>query len=193
MQIEKWNSVALKVDFNLEINTSEFKRIVPRDTVILDYGCGYGRTCETLNSLEYSNIVGVDSSPEMIKRGNSEYPHLSLSQSNQVELKYPDGHFGAIVLCALLTCCPAPQAKINILAEIYRLLKDGGILHMVEFCSEEEKTFESNFGVSMNHQPPNELKALVNKFTELKSEIVQTQTMTGKSATAVSFFGQKTT
>jgi ubiquinone/menaquinone biosynthesis C-methylase UbiE len=193
MQIKAWNSVASKVNFNLEINTSEFKRIVPRDTIILDYGCGYGRTCETLNSMGYSNIVGVDSSPEMIKRGNLEYPHLSLSQSSEVEIKYPDGHFGAIVLCALLTCCPDHQAKINILAEIYRLLKHGGILHMVEFCSEEEKTFKSDFGVSMNHQPPNELRALVNKFTELKFEIVQTQTMTGKSATAVSYFGQKTT
>lgn len=191
MQIEEWNSAAEKVNFNLEIDVSGFTRIVPKDTTILDYGCGYGRTCETLNSKGYSNVVGVDSSSEMIKRGNKEYPHLSLSQSNEIEIKYPDGHFGAIVLCALLTCCPDHQAKINILAEIYRLLEHGGILHLVEFCSEQEKTFNSDFGVSMNHQPPNELRALVNKFTELKFEIVQTQTMTGKSATAVSYFGQK--
>lgn len=64
---------------------------------------------------------------------------------------------------------------------------------MVEFCSEDEKTFESGFGIAMHHQPPSELRALVNKFTELKFEIVQTQTMTGRSAKAVSYFGQKIT
>ena len=193
MQIETWNSVAHKVNFNLEINTPEFKRIVQRNTAILDYGCGYGRTCQVLNSMGYSNIVGVDSSPEMIQRGNSEYPHLSLLQSNEIEIECPDSHFGAIVLCAVLTCTPEYQAKVNILAEINRLLGHGGIIHMVEFCSEEEKTFESDFGVAMNHQQPSELKKLVGSFRELKSEIVKVKTMTGRKAKAISYFGEKST
>lgn len=193
MQIEAWNSVAQKVNFNLEIDTSEFKRIVPMDTAILDYGCGYGRTCETLYSLGYSNIVGVDSSPEMIKRGNLEYPHLSLYQSNEVEIEYPDSHFGAIILCAVLTCIPEYQAKVNILAEVNRLLEHGGILHMIEFCSDKGKTFESDLGIVMNHQQPSELKDLVSSFSELKCGVIQVQTMTGNKAKAISYFGQKTT
>jgi len=191
MQIEAWNSVAQKVDFNLEIDTPEFKRIVPRDTTILDYGCGYGRTPEALSASGYGSIVGVDSSAEMIQRGNLEYPHLSLRQSDNIELKYPDGHFGAIILCAVLTCVPEYQAKLRILTEINRLLGHGGILHMVEFCSETEKTFESDFGVVMNHQQPNKLKSLVGIFTELKFEIIPVQTMAGNKAKAVSYFGQK--
>ena len=70
MQSEAWDLVAMYVDFNLEIDTHEFMRLVPKDTTILDYGCGYGRTCEILNSMGYSNILGVDTSPEMIRRGN---------------------------------------------------------------------------------------------------------------------------
>ena len=72
MQVEAWNSVAQKVNFNLEIDVSEFGHIVPRDSLILDYGRDYGRTCENLNSIGYSNIIGFDSSPEMIRRGNFE-------------------------------------------------------------------------------------------------------------------------
>lgn len=191
MQIKAWNSVAQKVNFNLEIDVSELTRIVPKDTAILDYGCGYGRICETLNLLGYGNVAGYDLSPKMIQRGNFEYPHLSLHQSDDVELKYPDGHFGAIILCAVLTCVPEDQAKVNILAEINRLLGHGGILHMIEFCSEAGETFESDFGVVMKHQQPNELKSLVGIFTKLKFEVIPVQTMAGNKAKAVSYFGQK--
>ena len=78
MQSEAWDLVAKDVDFNLEIDTDEFMRQVSTDTSILDYGCGYGRTCKLLNSIGYNNILGVDTSPEMIKRGNLLYPHLKV-------------------------------------------------------------------------------------------------------------------
>ena len=64
---------------------------------------------------------------------------------------------------------------------------------MIEFCSAEGKTFESNLGVVMNHQQPSELEKLVRVYTELKFEVFQTQTMSGKKVDAVSYFGQKNT
>jgi len=191
MQIEAWNSVAMEVDFNLEIDTSEFMRLVPKDTTVLDYGCGYGRTCEILSSMGYNNILGIDSSPEMIRRGHLIYPHLTLLQSQGATLQYPDSNFGAIVLCAVLTCIPDHQAMKEVLAEIDRLLKPGGILHMIEFSNETSKTFLSKNGITMHHQRPAELRSLVSAFTELKFEVIQTKTMSDKNATAVSYFGQK--
>ena len=191
MQIEAWDLVAMEVDFNLEIDAPEFMHLVPKDTAILDYGCGYGRTCEILNSMGYNNILGVDSSPEMIRRGNLKYPHLSLLQTQGSTLQYPDSNFGAIVLCAVLTCIPEHQAMKDVLAEIERLLEPGGILHMVEFCNETSKTFESKIGITMHHQQPSELRSLVSAFTELKFEVIQTKTIGGKNANAVSYYGQK--
>jgi len=58
MQTEKWNAVAQTVNVNLEIEIPEFARLVPKDTSILDYGCGYGRNCRKLMSIGYSNIIG---------------------------------------------------------------------------------------------------------------------------------------
>ena len=191
MQIEAWDSVAKEVKFNLDIDISEFTHLVPKEATILDYGCGYGRTCETLYSIGYEKMLGVDSSHEMIRRGNLEYPHLSLHKTQGSTLQYPDGYFEAIVLCAVLTCIPEHQAKKDVLAEIERLLKPGGILHMVEFCNETNKTFKSKMGVIMHHQQPSELRSLVGTFTELKFEVTQTQTMGGNNAHAVSYFGQK--
>jgi len=192
MQTKAWDLVAMDVHFNLEIDTPEFMHLVAKDTTILDYGCGYGRACEILNSMGYNNILGVDSSPEMIRRGNLIYPHLTLSQTQGTTLQYPDGNFGAIVLCVVLTCIPEHRAMKDLLAEIERVLKPGGILHMVEFCNETSNTFKSKIGITMHHQRPSELRSLVSAFTELKFEVIQTKTMGGNTAKAVNYFGQKT-
>lgn len=192
MQTEAWDLVAMDVNFNLEIDTPEFMRLVPKDTSILDYGCGYGRTCEILNSMGYNNILGVDSSLEMIRRGNLIYPHLTLTQTQGSTLQYPDGNFGAIVLCAVLTCIPEHQAMKDVLSEIERVLKPGGIIHMVEFSNKASNTFVSSIGITMHHQRPSELRSLVSAFTELKFEVIQTKTMGGNTAKAVNYFGQKT-
>lgn len=191
MQSNTWDIVAKDVNFNLEIDIHEFMRHVPKDTSILDYGCGYGRTCQLLNSIGYNNILGVDTSPEMIKRGNLLYPHLTLTQTQGTTLQYPDESFGAVILCAVLTCIPEHQEMIDVLSEIERVLKPGGIIHMVEFSNETSKTFVSKIGITMHHQQPNELRSLVSAFTELKFEVIQTKTMGGNTAQAVSYFGRK--
>jgi len=181
----------MDVDFNLEIDTCEFMRLVSKGTSILDYGCGYGRTCEILNSMGYSNIRGIDSSPEMIRRGHLLYPHLTLSLTQGASAQYPDGSFGAIVLCAVLTCIPEHHEIKAVLTEIERLLMPGGVLHMVEFSNETSKTFVSKNGITMHHQRPDELRSLVSAFTELKFEVIQAKTMSNNNAKAVIYFGVK--
>lgn len=192
MQKEAWDLVAKDVDFNLEIDIHEFMRLVQKDGAILDYGCGYGRTCEILNSAGYKNLAGIDSSLEMIRRGNITYPHLTLLQNHGTTLQYPDDNFEAIVLCAVLTCIPDQKEMKDVLSEIERVLKPGGILHMAEFTNDVGKSFVSNIGVEMYHQKPSELRSMVSAFTELKFEIIETKTMGGNTAKAVNYFGKKT-
>ncbi|MFW2441004.1 MAG: class I SAM-dependent methyltransferase, partial [Arenicellales bacterium] len=148
---------------------------------------------EILNSMGYNNILGVDTSAEMIRRGNLIHPHLTLSQTQGASLQYPDEIFGAIVLCAVLTCIPEHQAMKDILSEIERVLKPGGILHMVEFSNKTRKAFVSDIGIAMHHQEPSELQSLVSMFTELKFKVIQTKTICGNTAKAVSYFGKKIT
>lgn len=150
--------------------------------------------CQELNILGYKNIVGVDTSEEMIKRGNKEYPHLLLNHSQKIKLQYPDEHFDIVILCAVLTCIPNVLAKKEILCETYRLLKNGGILHLVEFCNSNRKVFESSFGIQMEHQKPSELRSLATSITkESKFNVIQTKTLSGHSNDAVSYFGIKKT
>ncbi len=191
-QNKTWNVVANDVNFNLEIDIDFFSKLVPLKSRILDYGCGYGRTSQTLFEVGYTNLTGVDSSSQMIHRGNLEYPHLSLISIDSPTLKYPDNHFDAIVLCAVLTCIPDNQEKLVVIQELQRVLKPGGIVHIVEYCSEEDRIFKSKFGVMMHHQSSDELRILFNGFNKLRFNITQSPTMSGNQAQAVSFFGQKT-
>jgi ubiquinone/menaquinone biosynthesis C-methylase UbiE len=193
VKIAAWDKVAEETNFNLEIDTPQFIERVPKEERVLDYGCGYGRITELLYQNGYSNIVGIDSSGEMIKRGKLMHPHLSLQKSQKSKLNFPDGIFGAVVVCALLTCLPEHQQKVDVLTEIQRVLKPGGILHIVEFCNESNKTFMSKIGVLMHHQHPEELKSLFTSFTELDASLINTITMGGNNAQVLSYFGQRDT
>jgi len=191
-QREKWDIVAQDIKFNLEINEPEFVNIVPTETSILDYGCGYGRTYKKLKTKGFYNIVGVDSSSEMVNRSKQENPSFPISFNRDIETNFPNEHFGAIILCAVLTCVPEQQVKIKIISEVSRLLSKNGILHVAEFCSQEGKIFDSKFGVKMNHQNPNVFREMIGEFfNELKFEVIQVKTMSNQKAQAISYFGQK--
>lgn len=190
MQVEAWNSVARQINFNLEVDQLSFRQYVAFDSPILDYGCGYGRVCKVLLEQGYNNIIGIDTSPEMIKRGNKKNPELSLIESSDTKTEFFNNQFGTIILCAVLTCVPELENKEKIIAEIKRILKPGGILHLVEFCCDSNKTFKSNFGITMHHQKPNELINILKPFEKMKCEIFETETMNGQKAKAMSYFGR---
>lgn len=191
MQSDAWNLIAKEISFNLEIDLSGFAKLISKDSIVLDFGCGYGRNSEKLHSKGYINTVGVDSSSEMVERGLIKYPHLSLLHSNSEKLDFPDNYFDSIILCAVLTCIPDYGSKEQIISEMFRLLKSNGIIHIVEFCNETEKNFESSFGVTMNYQTPENFRLLVKEFDEVNYNIFQTETMSGVKAQAVSYFGKK--
>ena len=64
-----WDAVAKKKTFTNPIQFDNFSKYVNRMSNILDYGCGYGRTCAELVKSGYPDVIGLDISPEMIKRG----------------------------------------------------------------------------------------------------------------------------
>lgn len=191
MQTEAWDKVAKETNFNLEIDTQGFNKHVPKDAKILDYGCGYGRISEHLRLNGYNKVVGVDSSDEMIKRGNLEFPHLLLELTQGINLGYSNGVFDAVIVCAVFTCLPEQQHKKSALTEIERVLRPDGVLHVVEFCNEANKIFESKIGIVMHHQNPDDLRTLLSAFDELSFTVTETQTMGGNYAQAARYFGRK--
>ncbi|EGU60369.1 type 11 methyltransferase [Vibrio nigripulchritudo ATCC 27043] len=189
--MSEWDSVADTVNFNLKISINEFLAAVPFGSKILDFGCGYGRITKQLSDLGYSDVVGIDSSKEMVSRGISEDPELDLRHSSTEVLPFSGGEFDSIVLCAVLTCIPEQNSRNNVLSELRRVLKPQGVIYLAEFCSDQSLRFMSGTGVSMWHSSKSELERLLKDFKIESSKVVDTPTMSGHESKASHIIAQK--
>ena len=189
--MSKWDSVADLVNFNLQISANDLMAAVPFEAKILDFGCGYGRITKQISELGYSEVVGIDSSREMINRGLSEYPELDLRHLSTEALPFSDAEFDSIVLCAVLTCIPEQSTRCHVLSELRRVLKPQGVIYLAEFCSDRSLHFISGAGVPMWHSSKTELEGLLRGFNIESSTLVDCSTMTGHQSEARHIIARK--
>ncbi len=65
------------IETDLAFMASHNREISP--IKIIDLGCGVGHGCETLSEIENSNVLGVDSSHEVIEYASNVYSHKNIS------------------------------------------------------------------------------------------------------------------
>jgi len=147
-QNDYWNKVAWEKSFSLPVNLSLLQTHLALDSKILDYGCGYGRVSQELVTSGYSEIVGLDSSVEMIQRGRQLYPKLrfDLLDGEGAELPYDDTFFDAVLLIAVLTCIPSDKGQQNLIAELKRVLRPGGILYTSDYTLQKDERNRQRYG-----------------------------------------------
>jgi SAM-dependent methyltransferase len=106
----------------------------PRDrsAAILDLGCGHGAVLWAAARAGYTNLTGVDASPEQVEAART----LGIAGVRQGELgpalaATPNGSLEAVILFDLLHYF-TPAEQFHIADEVYRVLKPGGrwILHV---------------------------------------------------------------
>ena len=90
LQETYWDSFATEKSFTHPISLDEIREVIPNDGKILDYGCGYGRTCNELTRGGFNDVVGVDISSQMIARGKLLNPELNLQHFDGVTLPFPN-------------------------------------------------------------------------------------------------------
>ncbi len=117
-QVSYWDSVADKKTFSHTIQMDRFRALVGPQDRILDYGCGYGRTCAFLQDHGYTDVTGVEISKEMIQRGNRTYEGLHLLHLEDPRLPFADNHFAACTLLAVLTCVPTDTGQKTMIHEL---------------------------------------------------------------------------
>lgn len=76
-----WNRInkAHEAIFDKEIKQTDW---------VLDAGCGYGRWAD-----RFENYMGIDFSPDFIKKAQENYPHKIFAQENLKSLPFNDKHF----------------------------------------------------------------------------------------------------
>lgn len=126
--------------------------IFPGDTIV-DMGCGTGTSTRRLAELfkQAGSVVGIDLSPQMIavgrflqeRRGDGFTWVENIEPDARIRFQYdcieetglPDGSVALVSLCLVLHELPQ-EATLKILREVYRILRPGGSLVIMEMDPE---------------------------------------------------------
>lgn len=207
-QRKYWNDVAEKKEFTTDFQMHEFEKYVERDSLILDVGCGYGRTLNELQENGYKNLIGVDFSNAMIEKGNRLFPKLDLRVMESKLIDMSDESCDAVILVAVLTCIIDDEEQLNLLREIKRVLKRDGIIYINDFLLNTDErnlnrykefadkfntygVFELPEGAIVRHHSTDWVKESTKEFTELSFQEVVYTTMNGNKSNGYYYLGRK--
>jgi SAM-dependent methyltransferase len=207
-QKEYWNSVSDAKQFTTPFQANEFVNYLNLNAVILDVGCGYGRTLDELHHLGYKHLIGMDFSRGMIERGKQLTPYLDLRLKKDARIDLPDHSVDAIILFAVLTCIKNNEEQQALITEIYRVLKPAGILYINDFLINSDERNQSRYqsfkekygiygvfelpeGAVLRHHSEKWLKELLADFRTLKYERLSFTTMNGHKSNGFYFIGRK--
>ncbi|MDJ0557310.1 MAG: class I SAM-dependent methyltransferase [Microcoleaceae cyanobacterium MO_207.B10] len=101
------------------------------DSKILDLCCGSGQATNFL--VKYSqNVTGLDASPLSIQRAKENVPSAEYVEGFAEDMPFSNNQFDLVHTSAALHEMNPEQLR-QILAEVYRILKPGGIFTFVDF------------------------------------------------------------
>lgn len=101
------------------------------ETKILDLCCGSGQATGVL--VKYSqNVTGLDASPLSLKRALQNVPQAEYVEAFAEKIPFPDNSFDLVHTSAALHEME-PMQLGQIIKEVYRVLKPGGIFTLVDF------------------------------------------------------------
>ena len=133
---------------------------IPKDSPILDAGCGTGLTGLELAKQGYRHITGIDISPESLKQAKAKdcYTLLKIQNMNQ-QLDFDDNSFAAAQCIGALTYVRHIE---GLMRELVRLVKPGGIitfthrtdLYDTAFADLMQKLTSETLWEQVHHSPP---------------------------------------
>lgn len=101
------------------------------NTKVLDLCCGSGQGTQFL--LKYSqNVTGLDASPLSLKRAQQNVPQARYVEAFAEDMPFVDNEFDIVHTSVALHEMEPPQLR-QIIQEVYRVLKPGGVFTLVDF------------------------------------------------------------
>ncbi|MCL6268416.1 methyltransferase domain-containing protein [Sansalvadorimonas sp. 2012CJ34-2] len=92
----------------------------------LDYGCGTGVRLPFLKDQGF-NVEGVDIEPDMLNQARQLHPEFSVTHIKSGNIPKPDNCFDLVFCSYVLLMIPTKAEMYQVMAEIYRVLKPGGV------------------------------------------------------------------
>jgi SAM-dependent methyltransferase len=95
---------------------------------VLDIGCGTGYFVNRISEFGAQATTGVDLSPERVEEARKRYPANRFVCANAAELPFADGEFDVVAQFVCLSSVVDPGLRRAIGAEMWRVLRPGGIV-----------------------------------------------------------------
>jgi len=111
---------------------------IDKASKVLDLGCGSGYVGKSLYDSGYTNLHGIDYSPDMLSQAGKKGIYQSLTEANLYEpIDMIESNTYDAIMCTGFFC--RGHMKAPILDEVFRILKVGGSL----ICSIGTNIYES--------------------------------------------------
>jgi ubiquinone/menaquinone biosynthesis C-methylase UbiE len=165
---------------------------------LIELGCGTGFYTKAL-ATNASHVMATDFCDEMLAVARTQLKDLqnvTVQKADCEKIDFPDGKFGSVFMANLIHIIENPSTTLK---EAYRILKDGGLLLIVDFTGYGMKRFElMKMGIRalrkgwiprryFRNLSPDELRSLV-ESAGFKVEEVQ---LIGDKTKALYFRGRK--
>ncbi len=137
---QSWRKKACEETFKI-YNKDKIQRVV-------DVACGTGDMSEfwlkmaKAKSIQIEYIVGVDPSIGMLEVARKKYSHIKFLEGEAIKLPFEDKSVDIISITYGIRNVIERQKAFN---EFFRVLKNGGILIILEFMKQDENKFISKF------------------------------------------------
>jgi SAM-dependent methyltransferase len=207
VQTEYWEGAPASREFSHPVPLALLRGLLPLSARILDYGCGYGRTCAELVEAGYRDVVGIDISRKLVQRGRRRHPGLDLRVFDGRSTGFADASFDGCLLVAVLNCVPSDAGREDVVGELRRLLRPGGILFISDYPLQTDprnveryRQFEKEFGTYgvfradgavFRHQDMRRVIGLLSGFEILWQGALRVSTMHGNAADAFQLLARK--
>lgn len=98
-------------------------KYLPKDSPLLEAGCGLGRFVKFLTNLGY-DAYGIEISADTVKAAKEIDPQMKIQRARVEEIPFPDDFFGGVICLGVVE--HITQGPDKGLQELYRVLKPGG-------------------------------------------------------------------
>lgn len=121
-------------------------RCKPLESKVLDFGCGTGGSTASLIKLGF-NVKGVDIAPALLEHAIRRCPQAEFFLANSEAIPLEDGSVDAAVTYVVLSYIVDNEALIATLKEMYRVLKPGGRLVLIEQTRRRQRIVEQGLKI----------------------------------------------
>ena len=141
-----WNSIGSKKEFEDPLYLEKLSPFLNSESKIIEYGCGYGRLMQILKKRGYHHLTGFDFAPSMIERGKHIHPDLDvhlLKESGKIP--FENESVDAVIMSTVLCSMVNEMERAALLKEIWRVLKEKGIIYISDFLICEDAKYKEKY------------------------------------------------